>query len=951
MSGARQAAAWILATLWLAGVLPAAETPATGPDIPRERVVYTVAGSPPYSFVNAQGQADGWLADLWRAWSRRTGVPVRLVPVKEAEAFPRLLATPQAILSGFGEQPHAVSGVLLVSPLDVNSGRLFLPRNKPVPEPSLYAAAVRQGETALADLIQSGMEAIRADERDAILQRWLPGTLAGRRPSVYPLQMEEDPEPAPLDSSALTAEESKWIDQHPVIRLGFNSDRAPFCFVKREGEWSGIVSDYEFHLSRFIGFPFAVQEHPTDELIDLVRERRVDVIACLEMRPEERHDVLFTRPYSVSPIVVVMRPDAHYVDNLASLKGRRFVSHNQYRGAFQELNRDYPWMEPAPVPSVEKGLEMVRSGEADAYIGVMATVVPALNNIDGNLRVVLSTPYAARIGFAVRKDWPVLVNILNKALVSLPAEERDRIHNAWVAVPRDQFNWRRLGPYALGLSLLGLVVLGVSMTRNRLLTREIALVQRHEQEMRIARDAAYSASQAKSMFLANMSHEIRTPLNAVIGFAQVLARDPHLSGESRDQVDTIMRSGEHLLGLINDILEISKIEADRISVSPAPFNLRALLRDLESMFRVRTNAKGIGLRLIAGPDVPGRIVSDVSKIRQILINLIGNGVKFTQAGHVLVRVSAAESEGRAVLRFEVEDTGPGVSAQDREKIFETFVQGQGMSGIKGGTGLGLTISRRYAKLLGGDLSLVWTEPGKGSLFRCEIVYEKPEDEAVPVSVGTDITRARMPDGQPPRVLVVDDEAINRRLLVRVLEMLGCEIREAADGEEAVALFKVWTPDLVFMDIRMPRMDGIRATQLIHEQPSGAYCPVIALTASAFDSDKDRILAGGLAGYIRKPFKLDELLATIKQHIPVEYEHASRMPVEKPVLERETLAGVGDWPPEVRDALRKAAREADVAELEDQLSRIPDSPAVQAVRRLLDAYDYSTLIQTLNGFDP
>jgi signal transduction histidine kinase/DNA-binding response OmpR family regulator len=940
-------AAWS-AIVFAAGLLQAAETSAADPGLPLERVIFTVAGSPPYSFLNPEGKPDGWIVDLWQAWSRHTGVPIRLVAVNEAEAFPRLLATPRSILSGFSEQPAAVPGVILVSPLDVASGRLFLPRNHAPRERSLYAAAVRQGESTLADLVQNGMEAIRVEERNAILQRWLPGTLAGRITSVYP-QMDGE---APLkpESTMLTDEESDWIDRHPVIRLGFNTDRPPFSYVKREGEWSGIVSDYELHLSRFIGFPFAIQELPTDDLVELAQEKRLDVIACLEVTSEQSRDFLFTRPYAISPLVVVMRPDAQYVDNLASLKGRRFVSCVQFPGAFREMHRDYPWLEPEPVSSVEKGLERVRTGSADAYIGTMATVVPALNVTPGNLRVVLSTQYASRISLAVRKDWPQLVGILNKALAGMTGEERDRIHNAWVTVPRDRFNWRRLMPF-FGLALLaGLVVLGVSIARNRILTREIELVQRHEQEMRQARDAAYSASQAKSMFLANMSHEIRTPLNAIIGFSQVLARDASMKGENREQVETIMRSGEHLLGLINDILEISKIEADRVTISTAPLDLQALLRDLEAMFRVRTNAKGIGLRVIAGPSVPSRIISDVGQIRQILINLIGNAVKFTSAGQVLVRVSAEEARDRKFLRFEVEDTGPGIPEGDVEKIFESFVQGQGMTGVKGGTGLGLTISRRYAKLLGGGLDLAWTESGKGSLFRCEIAFETPEDEPIVSAVRPDITRARMKDGRAPRMLVVDDESINRRLLVRVLDMLGCEIREAANGEEAVVQFKAWTPDLVFMDIRMPRMDGIRATQLIHEHPTGAHCPVIALTASAFDSDREHILASGLAGYIRKPFKLEELLDAIKKHVPVEYEKAGLAPVEAPVLDQDALSGVGDWPASVRRALHKAAREADVADLEEILSRLPESPTTSAVKRLLDSYDYTTLIQTLNGFE-
>jgi signal transduction histidine kinase/CheY-like chemotaxis protein len=548
----------------------------------------------------------------------------------------------------------------------------------------------------------------------------------------------------------------------------------------------------------------------------------------------------------------------------------------------------------------------------------------------------------------VRKDWPALVDILDKALGTIPGEERDRIHNAWVAVPRDKFNWRRLTTAALVvLAGAGLLIIGIAAW-NRLLMREIAFRQKHELELRQARDAAYAASQAKSMFLANMSHEIRTPLNAIIGFAQILAADPALPGETREQVETILRSGEHLLGLINNILEISKIEAARITANLAPFDLHELLRDLEAMFRIRTVAKGVGLRVTAESGVPLRIVSDVGMIRQIFINLIGNAVKFTQAGHVIVRVSCIAGNERGLLRCEVEDTGPGISPRDRDRIFETFVQGEGMSGTRGGTGLGLTISRRYAILLGGDISLVRTESGKGSVFRCDIPFDPVDPGPMPpVAARQEVTQAFMPDGCPPRVLVVDDESINRRVIVRALETVGFAIREAADGEEALVQFDAWHPDFVLMDIRMPRMDGIQATQLIRERPHGRSTAVVALTASAFESDKNRILAGGLSGYIRKPFKLDELLQVIKEHIPVHYKHA-------PVIESGTrleaegaLAKAARWPAPFRAQMCKAAREADVAELDALLARLEKSPAVEAVQRLLDAYDYAALTAVLD----
>ncbi|MFO7535617.1 MAG: response regulator [Kiritimatiellia bacterium] len=754
-------------------------------------------------------------------------------------------------------------------------------------------------------------------------------------PAVSAVSLEE--------RAALTPEETGWVDRHPVIRFGFNTDCPPFSFVSHRGESAGMVADYEFHISRFIGFPFALQTHSTAELEDMARMGRLDVLANVEESAPLQSGFIRTHPYVFSPMVVVMREGAPYVENLSSLKDKRFVEFNPYPSALMRLRRDYPWLQPESAQSVERGLELVRAGKADAFIGVMATVIPALNRIDGNLRVVLSTPYEIRLAFAVREDWPVLAGIINKALAAIPGEERDRIHNAWVVVPRDRFNWRALVSLVLaGLGLAGVVIV-IIVIRNHMLSREIAVGLKHEADMRQARDAAYAASQAKSMFLANMSHEIRTPLNAILGFAQVLARDAALSPESREQVETIARSGEHLLGLINDILEISKIEADRVSVEPAPFDLFELLRDMEAMFRVRTRAKGVELKLGLDAGVPRRIVSDVGKLRQILINLIGNAVKFTRNGRVLIRVSVFAASDRGILWCEVEDTGPGISARDREKIFETFMQGEGLMGTGSGTGLGLSISRRYAKLLGGEIALVWTEPGKGSIFRCEIPYDLPPGaEAGPVEPNAVISRAVMAGQRPPRILVVDDESINRRVIVRALESLGFEISEASNGQEALTQYGAILPDLVLMDIRMPVMDGIEATKKIQEQFKDRACPVIALTASAFESDKERILAAGLTGYVRKPFKLVELLDVFRTHLPVQYEYAASGAGAEKRQDEYALSDAAKWPAELRAALCKAARGADVAELEELLAGQRQSPAVDALRRLLAAYDYPAI---------
>jgi signal transduction histidine kinase/DNA-binding response OmpR family regulator len=575
----------------------------------------------------------------------------------------------------------------------------------------------------------------------------------------------------------------------------------------------------------------------------------------------------------------------------------------------------------------------------------------------------------------------------------------------------------------------------------QLQTTQEELIQSQEiaaQEQQAAiREAARSAAAnlAKSEFLANMSHELRTPLNAILGFTQIMSRDYSLSGEHQENLAIINRAGEHLLNLINDILEMSKIEAGRITLNLSSFNLIHLLKNLEEMLHLRAASRNLELLFEYPQDIPQYIETDEKKLCQVLLNLLGNAIKFTDTGRVILRVRlgagdwGAESREQGAedkeergnssvsslppaslcqsLIFEVEDTGCGIAPQEINLLFEAFEQTEIGRKCQQGTGLGLAISRKYVQLMGGDIT-VSSMPGIGSTFVFDVQIALTCPREIPTNQIKYQILALAPTEKTYRILAVDDSQESRLLLVKILTSLGFEVREATNGAEAIANWESWQPHLIFMDMRMPVMDGYEATRTIkareieqqeantlrrfpnlysYKQAIGiigndtsdpstwrsptALAPpsnisevgqgcynkhtiIIALTASAFEEERQKILSIGCDDFIRKPFTQEVLLEKLSQHLGVKYTNQIEKTNTAVVVQAtqifvsvaELLSHLSQMSPEWLEKIHYAAASCSDELILELIKQIPsDNVQVsQVLRDLANNYQFEKIME-------
>jgi len=671
----------------------------------------------------------------------------------------------------------------------------------------------------------------------------------------------------------LTANERQWLKDNPELKVAMRTGWPPVEF-RGDSKLEGVIPDLLSLIEAELDYEFERVPVPSGETVDsMLADGTVDVVPALPRTPDRQDEHLFTRSYLSLPVAIVVRDDHSFVGDLSELDDSDRVGVVQGMAAGEYLNRHHSALDITEVTSIEQGLRRVANNELD----VMITHIPGVSyNVSrlglDNLRITSIAPFQYDLRLAVKAEYPQLVGILGKALSRIDRSALDEVYNRWIKLDVEQQAdytvVRRVG-------IIALLVLAAFFYWNRKLSREVGervrseqALKRSEEELLDAKqraedlaDQAEEANRAKSEFLANMSHEIRTPMNAVIGYTELLERT--ITDErQRGYLESIKAGSRSLLTLINDILDLSRVEAGKMRLEYGPLDLSRLLEDVRHIFTIRAREKGLELVFEMDENMPPVMVLDETRLRQVLFNLVGNAIKFTDHGEVRVRVAWKESEAPE-LCIEVVDTGIGIPEEQQERIFEAFEQQAGQSSrLYGGTGLGLAISRKLVEMMNGELS-VRSQPGEGTTFR---VHLRDVETALAAPDVNDETLAVRYRFSCSRVLIVDDNPVNRQLVRDVLEPEGLAVEEAENGVQALEKARASRPDLVLMDIRMPEMDGFAALRAFGEDRKLSDIPIVALTASVMTSEAARIREAGFDGYLHKPVSREILLGELADYL-------------------------------------------------------------------------------------
>ncbi len=693
------------------------------------------------------------------------------------------------------------------------------------------AFAVGKESPELFSILQKALDSITFEERQKILKKWY-------APSGY------------TNAPSLSDVESQWLQKHPVITFSGDPDWLPFEAFTPDGTYTGIVAQYLDEIEAMLKISFK-RMAPANwkETLKRSQEGDIDVISGNFNDAILREHYVPVTPYIKTPIVIVMRGDQEFVSDLDAIAQKRIGVIDGYSYADQMIN-DYPLYHFERFSNADKLIKALSDKKIDAALMSMPKAGYIIRTQGyANLKIVGKTDMQMQLTLFVHRSKPILHDIIEKTLRHIPEAKHTEIIREWMDV-----KFAKKTDYMLLAQIVGVLLLFIAGTLywNRKLSKEVARRKKLELELIEATKVAMAANRSKSEFLANMSHEIRTPMNAIIGFTDLLyeqLKEPRLL----TYVKTIQSAGKTLLGLINDILDLSKIEAGKMTLLNKPTNLADLFEEIGSIFSMTLRNKNLALVIDIDEQLPKSLLIDSTRVRQILFNLLGNAVKFTDTGHITLALRTLEvhdHHSKVDLEITVEDSGVGIAADQIEKIFNLFEQQEGQDNRKyGGTGLGLAITKRLVEMMGGAIH-VQSTLGQGSRFIVSFfnidIASVMASQQMPSAKSFDDTQIIF---EASRVLVVDDIRDNRDLVMEYFKETPIKMLGATNGAEAVEMIKEQHFDLIIMDIRMPVMDGYEASRRIKAEHD---IPIIALTASVMQGERDRVEDAHFDGYLRKP---------------------------------------------------------------------------------------------------